>query len=55
MDKDQDARMILALAAEADDRFIWDRLKALQPEMFAAGPVAIKVAHARRMACGEPR
>ena len=45
MDKDQDARLILALAAEADDRFIWDRLKALQPEMFAAGPLRIKFAY----------
>jgi hypothetical protein len=36
------ARVIVALAAEADDEFIWDRFKALQPEMFAAGPVAIK-------------
>jgi hypothetical protein len=38
----QGVRMIVALAAEADDKFIWDRLKVLQPEMFAAGPVAIK-------------
>jgi len=34
--------MIVALAAEADDEFIWSRLKLLQPDMFAAGPVAIK-------------
>src|SRR6516165_8876401 len=33
----QDARMILALAAEADDEFIWGQIKTLQPEMFAAG------------------
>src|SRR6266705_2789900 len=40
-----DARVILALAAEADDRFIWDRLKAIQADMFAAGPVRIKFAY----------
>src|SRR6516225_2026118 len=41
----QDARMILALAAEADDEFIWGQIKTLQPEMFAAGPVQIKFAY----------
>jgi hypothetical protein len=41
----QDARMILALAAEVDDRFIWDRVRTLQTEMFAAGPVHIKFAY----------
>jgi hypothetical protein len=41
----QGARMIVALAAEADDRFIWDRIRALQTEMFAAGPVQIKFAY----------
>jgi hypothetical protein len=41
----QNARMILALAAETDDRFIWDRIRALQTEMFAAGPVQIKFAY----------
>ena len=40
-----DARVILALAAEADDEFIWDRLKDIQVEMFAAGPVQIKFAY----------
>ena len=35
--------MILALAAEADDEFIWDRVRTIQPEMFAAGPVQIKL------------
>jgi hypothetical protein len=39
------ARLILALAAEADDDFIWSRLKTLQTEMFAAGPVEIKFAY----------
>jgi hypothetical protein len=42
---DKNARVILALAAEADDRLIWNRLKVLQPKMFAAGPVAIKFAY----------
>jgi hypothetical protein len=37
----QEARVIVAVAAEADDDFIWSRLKML-PELFAAGPVAIK-------------
>src|SRR5262245_14113150 len=41
----QDARMILALAAEADDEFIWGQIRTLQPEMFAAGPVQIKFAY----------
>jgi hypothetical protein len=40
-----DARVIIALAAEADDDFIWSRLDALQTEMFMAGPVAIKFAY----------
>jgi hypothetical protein len=38
----QEARVIVAVAAEADDGFIWSRLKML-PELFAAGPVAIRV------------
>jgi hypothetical protein len=43
----QDARVILALAAEADadSKYIWDRIKITQTEMFGAGPVAIKVAY----------
>ena len=45
MNDQQDARMILALAAEADDKFIWDRVKTIQHEMFAAGPVQIKFAY----------
>jgi hypothetical protein len=36
------ARVIVAVAAEAEDEFIWSRLKML-PELFAAGPVAIRV------------
>jgi hypothetical protein len=39
-------RVILALATETDDRFgIWDRLKMIQPNMFAVGPVEIKFAY----------
>ena len=41
----RDARMILALAAEANDEFVWDRVKTLQTEMFAAGPVQVKFAY----------
>jgi hypothetical protein len=37
-----DARVILALAAERDDGFIWDQLQTIQTEMFAAGPIAIR-------------
>jgi hypothetical protein len=39
------ARVILALAAEANDDFIWDQLKIIQPDMFAAGPVSVKFAY----------
>jgi hypothetical protein len=45
MNDHRDARMILAVAAEADDRFIWDRVRTIQTEMFAAGPVQIKFAY----------
>ena len=38
----QQARVIVAVAAEADDKSIWSRLKML-PELFAAGPVAVRV------------
>jgi hypothetical protein len=42
----QDARIILAVAAEADDAFIWDRIRMIQLGMFTAGPVvAIKFAY----------
>ena len=40
-----EARVILALAAEADDDFIWSRLEDIQSNMFAAGPVSIKFAY----------
>jgi hypothetical protein len=40
-----DARIILAIAAEADDAFIWSSLRTLQASMFAAGPVDIKLAY----------
>jgi hypothetical protein len=39
------ARVILALAAEADDDLIWTRLGDIQSNMFAAGPVSIKFAY----------
>jgi hypothetical protein len=39
------ARVILALAAEADDEFIWSRLRVIQADMFGAGPVSIKFAY----------
>jgi hypothetical protein len=42
MTKQDTARVIVAVAAEADDKSIWSRLKML-PELFAAGPVAIRV------------
>ena len=38
-------RVIFALAAEAEDDFIWDRLGDIQSSMFAAGPVSIKFAY----------
>jgi hypothetical protein len=50
-----DARVILALAAEADDKFIWDRLKNIQTEMFAAGPVQIKFANFGREGAAQVR
>jgi hypothetical protein len=40
-----DARVILAVADEADDGFVWDQLKNLQAGMFGAGPVSIKFAY----------
>lgn len=40
-----DPRVILAVAAEADDDFIWSQVKAIQAKMFAAGPVSIKFAY----------
>ena len=42
MTQQDPARVIVAVAAEAKDEFIWSRLKML-PELFAAGPVAIRV------------
>jgi hypothetical protein len=35
-------RMIVALAAEADDKDLWDQLRTLQPDLFAAGDINIK-------------
>jgi hypothetical protein len=39
------ARVILALAAEAEDDFIWSRLADIQTTMFATGPVAVRFAY----------
>jgi hypothetical protein len=39
-----EARVMLALAAEADD-FTWDRLRGIQTDMFPAGAVSIKFAY----------
>lgn len=44
MSEQQEARVILAMAAEADDRFTWDWIRMIQPEMFHA-PVAVKFAY----------
>ena len=44
MDKQQ-PRIILALAPEQDHRFIWEHVRTIQAEMFAAGPVQIKFAY----------
>jgi hypothetical protein len=40
-----EARVIFAVAAEDDDHLIWDRLRGVQNELFAAGPISIKVAY----------
>jgi hypothetical protein len=39
------ARVILGVANESDDDFIWDQLKTMQADMFAAGPIAVKFAY----------
>jgi hypothetical protein len=49
------ARVILALAAEADDEFIWEQLKVIQAEMFAVGSVQIKFAYFGREGALETR
>jgi hypothetical protein len=50
-----DPRLILALAAEADDEFAWDRLINIQSKMFAAGPVQIKFAYFGREEASQVR
>jgi hypothetical protein len=40
-----DARVIVANACENRDGLIWTRLEAIVPELFAAGPVAIKLCY----------
>jgi hypothetical protein len=39
------ARVIFAVAAQADDALIWDRLRGIQTEVFAAGQINVKVAY----------
>jgi hypothetical protein len=50
-----EARVILALAAEADDDFIWTRLGDIHSKMFAAGPVSIKFAYFGREGSSDRR
>ena len=42
MTQQEPARVLVAVAAEGEDKSIWRRLEML-PELFAAGPVAIRV------------
>ena len=42
MTQQDPARVLFAVAAEGDDEYIWSQLKML-PELFTAGPVAIRV------------
>jgi hypothetical protein len=48
-------RLILALAAEANDQFIWNRLVDIQAQMFAVGPVEIKFAYYGREGASQVR
>jgi hypothetical protein len=52
---DNNARIILALAAEADDKLMWDRLTDIQAGMFAVGPVEIKFAYFGREGASQVR
>ena len=45
-----ETRVMFAVAAEADDDLIWDRLSGIQTQLFAAGPINIKVAYFGREA-----
>lgn len=49
------ARIILALAAEADDTLIWNEISMIQPELFAAGPVSVKFAYYGREDASQSR
>jgi hypothetical protein len=40
-----EARVIFAVAAESDDSLIWERLRNLGDELFATGPISIKVGY----------
>src|SRR5262249_4474185 len=48
-------RIILALAAEINDQFIWNRLIDIQAQMFAVGPVEIKFAYFGREGASQVR
>jgi hypothetical protein len=48
-------RIILAIAAEANDKFIWDQIRTFQTKMFAAGPVAVKLAYFGREGASQSR
>jgi hypothetical protein len=49
------SKIILALAAEADDTFLWNRIRDIQAGMFAAGPVEIKFAYFGREGASQVR
>jgi hypothetical protein len=44
-DQESKSRIILALAPEQDYRFVWEHVRTIQAQMFAAGPVEIKFAY----------
>jgi hypothetical protein len=44
-DQEPKSRIILALAPEQDHRFVWEHVRTIQAQMFAAGPVEIKFAY----------
>jgi hypothetical protein len=45
MTTNNDARVIVAIAAEQNHDFIWEQVNTIQQQMFAVGRVAIKVAY----------
>ena len=52
---DQSSRIILAVAAQADDEFIWHQVETIQMRMFSAGPLAIKFAYFGREGASQIR